>query len=219
MTFSFPISVYTTASNAEEWLNPNLQDEYIKTKERRFKKLAIIILIIGLSGFSFIPSHGMSGFALGYCSLFISVGIIILLYAINTHQVVLLAQKRIEPFGGTFHFLPKEIQVFSDKKENEISCNYAKMENLLFCYKWDIRILIIKWQYEGKDYQYMLEVANRERELVALFTFLYAEEIPFHEIDEKGKKTYLLDLEIEKNIKEDKEAETYQNLIDEIGKE
>ena len=219
MTFSFPISVYTTASNAEEWLNPNLQDEYIKAKEHRFKKKAIIPLIIGLSGFASIPFYGFRGFMLGLCLLSISVGEIIFLYAINTYEIVLMTRKSLKPFGGIFHFLSKEIQVFSDKKENEISCNYAKMENLLFCYKWKTKILIIKWQYEGKDYQYMLKVDNRERELITLFSFLYAEKVPFHEIDENGKKTYLLDLEIEKNIKEYKEAETYQNLIDEIGRE
>ena len=91
------------------------------------------------------------------------------------------------------------------------------MKHLIFCYKEHERekILVIKWQYEGKDYQYMLKVDKREKELVALLSFLYEEKIPFREIDERGKKTYLLDLKIEK----DKEIEAYQDLIDEIGKE
>lgn len=44
MTFSFPIYVYTTAKDIEEWLNPALQDEYVKAKEDSFIKKSMFIL-------------------------------------------------------------------------------------------------------------------------------------------------------------------------------
>lgn len=215
---TFPIVRYTFAKTIEEWetLNENKRiDGYEDLPKNEYSVLKTVIF--ALMFLLLLGAIGAGGF--------ISVAMLLLFMVIFALTLVYVRHSSPEKLSQSFHYFREKI-IFSDigieitspiEKQNH-TCLYTDISDFILCYKQfnseDFYfIAVLRWKEKGQTYQYTLPVPTQTKEkLLKQLNFLYEKALPITEIDEHGRKLYMLSL-----IQKKKVSQQVMNLIAEIG--